>query len=163
MTSENVLVPWLDDAHAMEHALVQVFEAHFNQAAEQPVVAARLEEHIAATRRHELAIKGCIERLAHRPSVLKAGAGSILGTLQTLSTGILGDAVLRNFLADYAAQKYQIAFYKVVMAAAADMGDVTTLQTCQEILREEQDMAAWIEREIPTVVRDTLRQKAASR
>jgi ferritin-like metal-binding protein YciE len=162
MTNENVLVPWLDDAYAMENALLPIFETHAALSADQPVLQARLQEHVERTRQHGEAIKGCIERLAHRPSRLKVSAATLMGTIQTMSAAVLGDVVLRNFLADYAAQRYQIAFYKAVMAAAADLGDTQTLQTCQGILREEEEMVDWIERQIPEVVRESLRQKSAS-
>jgi ferritin-like metal-binding protein YciE len=147
----------------METAIVQIVEAHVAHAADQPLVSARLEEHLEQTRQHAMAIKGCIERLDHRASVVKAGVGSILGTLQAISTGILGDALLRNLLADYAAEKYEIGMYRALIAAASEMGDVETVEVCQRILREEEDMAGWIEEQLASVVHETLRQKTAAR
>lgn len=163
MSNQNLLVPWLNDAYAMENALIRILEAHAEQAASQPLVNARLTEHLEQTKRHALAIKGCVERLDHRTSALKAGAGSVLGTLQVLSTGVLGDALLRNFLADYAAEKYEIAYYRALIAAASEMGDVQTVEVCQGILREEEDMARWLEEQTETIVHETLRQKAGAR
>jgi ferritin-like metal-binding protein YciE len=159
---ENLLEPWLNYAYAMENAVIEVFELHHKQASEHPTLGVRLESHLDATKRHALAIKGCLERLNQRVSPLKAGTASLIGTLQAVATSLLGDPMLRNLLADYSAQKYQIGVYRALRAVATELGDVETAQVCQEILREEEDMARWLGELLPTVAVETLRQKAAS-
>lgn len=159
--TQNLLAPWLEHAHAMEIAVQEVFESHAKQATDSPLVSARLDEHLEATRGHVKIMKGDMERLGQRVSPLKSGAGSLMGSIQAIATGFLGDPVLRNLLADYSAQKYQIAFYRTLILVATEMGDVQTAETAQDILREEEAMADWIERQLPTVAAETLRQKSA--
>ncbi len=162
MSNPNLMVPWLNAAHAMEKAQLPILEAHARQAQDHPLIAARLEEHLEQTRNHVLAMEGCVGRLAHPTSTVKAHIGTLLGTLQVMSSGVLGDAVVRNFLAGYAAEKYEIGVYRALIALASEMGDAETAEVCQRILREEEDMARWIEEQIPTVVRETLRLRSAS-
>ncbi|MDX9971526.1 MAG: DUF892 family protein [FCB group bacterium] len=160
--AENLLEPWLNHAYAMESAVIEIFDLHHKQADEHPTLGSRLEAHRDATKRHALAIKGCLERLDQRVSPLKSGAGSIMGTLQAIATSLLGDPLLRNLMADYSSTKYQIAFYHVLLGVATEMGDRETARVCQEILGEEEDMARWIEGQLPTIAVETLRQRAAS-
>ena len=82
--------------------------------------------------------------------------------MQAITTGIFGDALVKNFLADYAAEKFEIASYKALITAASELGDVQTVEVCQDILREEEDMARWLEDNLNTVVWETLQQKASS-
>lgn len=159
--TQNLLAPWLEHAYAMESAVAEIYASHAKQAESHPVLSVRIEEYLDQTQRHALAIKGNVERLGQRVSPLKAGAGSLIGSIQAIAAGVLGDPLLRNLLADYAAQKYQVAFYRALIVAATELGDVQTAQTAQEILREEEEMALWLESQLPTVAIETLRQKAA--
>ena len=162
MPNENILVPWLNDAYAMESALIQILQSHAKQAEGHPLIAAKLEEHLEQTRNHALSIKGCVERHGHHTSGFKSGAGSLLGALQALATGIFGDALVKNLLADYSAEKFEIISYRALITAASDMGDQQTVEVCQGILVEEEQMARWIEDNLSAVVLETLQQKAAT-
>jgi ferritin-like metal-binding protein YciE len=63
MTDNNLIIGWLNDAHAMELGIVQVLERHAASAADYPQVQAGIQTHIEQTRQHAELVKGCVERL----------------------------------------------------------------------------------------------------
>ena len=95
MADRQLLVTWLNDAYAMEKALVPVLENHAKDASAYPEVEARDREHAEQTRRHAELIKGCLEQLGESPSTVKTTLGSLFGFLQAPATGIFG-MVLQN-------------------------------------------------------------------
>jgi ferritin-like metal-binding protein YciE/glucose/arabinose dehydrogenase len=156
--SKETLIAWLNDAYAMEQALIPVLENHAKDAKDFPDVAAADRRHLEETRRHAERVKGCIERLGETPSTAKSLLGQMLGAGQSVATGAFRDEVVKNFLSDYAAENFEIASYRALIAAARAVGDEETARTCEQILRDEERMAAWLTENLPRVVRETLRR-----
>jgi ferritin-like metal-binding protein YciE len=53
----------------------------------------------------------------------------------------------------------EIASYKVLIAAAEAAGDMQTARTCEQILKEEEAMARWMEEHLPTLTLDYLHRE----
>lgn len=79
-----------------------------------------------------------------------------MGKVQGLSTGAAADEVVKDGLADFAAENFEIASYTALIAAAEQLGDRETVATCNQILREEQEMARWLEQNLPATTRETV-------
>jgi len=161
MSHREQVTAWLKDAYSMEMGLVPVLENHAKDAKDHPQVQARLQQHAEETRRHADLVKGCIERQGENVSALKTAAGGLIGTMQSVATAPFKDDVVKNALADYAAENFEIACYKALIAAAQQVGDQQTAQVCQQILREDEAMAFWLDQNLPMVVQATIREKAA--
>ena len=71
----DVLIAWLRDAHAMETGLIPVLENHAKDAQSNPDASARIQQHIAETRRHAQLVEGCLKSLGSDTS----GTKDILG------------------------------------------------------------------------------------
>ncbi len=82
MTGKELLIAWLNDAHGMENALIQVLEHQVKDAREYPQVQPKLEQHLEQTRRHAQLVKECIEALGGKTSTVKAGMASLFGQMQ---------------------------------------------------------------------------------
>jgi ferritin-like metal-binding protein YciE len=78
--------------------------------------------------------------------------------MQALSTGPAKDEMLKNALADYAAENFEVASYTALIRAAQFLGDQETARVCQQILQEDQEMASWLQQNLPTLVQQTLLQ-----
>lgn len=161
MAHEKTYLTWLNNAHGMEHSLIQVLENHAKDAKEHPQVQARIEAHLEETRRHAELIKGCIERRGGNVSSLKSGLGKVMGTLQGMSTEFFKDELIKNALADYASENFEIASYTSLIAAAEELGDFETAEVCKQVLEEEKAMAQFLAEQIPTLTRQYLAQQAA--
>lgn len=156
MSSKDVVLSWLNDAHAMESALVQILEHQVKDAKDFPTVQSRLEQHLGETRRHAQMVQECVQNLGGSTSSVKSGFASLFGQMQALSTGAAQDEMVKNGLADYAAENFEVASYEALIAAATEIGDTQTASVCRQIMQEDQAMADWLQQNLPTVVTQTL-------
>jgi ferritin-like metal-binding protein YciE len=164
---KDLYVRWLNDAYSMEQSIIQVLENHVEDAKDQPQLQAKLQEHLEQTRRHAEVDKGCLERLGESPSTVKSGMANVMGTVQgmvqAMSTGMMAqDELVKNGIADYATEHFEIASYKALIVAAQDLGDQESVRTYQEILRDEEAMANWFNEHLPNIVQETIRRAATT-
>jgi ferritin-like metal-binding protein YciE len=158
MTGKDMLVAWLNDAHGMENALIQILEHQVKDAKDFPQVQAKLQQHLDQTHRHADLVKGCVESLGEKTSSMKSGMASLFGQMQALSTGAASDEMVKNALADFAAENFEVASYTALIYAARELGETQVASVCQQILQEDQAMADWIEQNLPTLAQQSLVQ-----
>jgi ferritin-like metal-binding protein YciE len=159
VVDRELLVSWLNDAYAMEHAMIPVLENHAKDAGDDAEARSRMELHVEQTRRHAELVEGCLERLGSSTSALKKGAASVLGTLQSVATGMFRDEAIKNALSDYATEHFEIAAYRALAEAARQAGEADIEEVCEEIRRDEEEMASWLEERIPTIVRQVAAER----
>lgn len=152
----ETLIGWLNDAYAMEKGLVQVLENHANDVKDRPEMYRMMAQHLEQTRMHAERVKDCVERLGGSISTVKTAMGSVSGFFQGRSTGASPDELVKNGLSDYAAEHFEIASYRALITAARLLGENQVVQVCESILRDEQEMASWLEKTLPTVVQEYL-------
>jgi ferritin-like metal-binding protein YciE len=160
MTRKDLVIAWLNDAHGMENALIPVLENHVKDAKDHPEVQTRLQQHLDQTRQHAQMVKDCVQALGGSTSVVKTGMASLFGQVQAVSTGAARDELVKNAITDYAAENFEIASYTALIKAAQELGDQQTAQVCQQILLQEQEMANWLQQNLPTMVQQCLLQTA---
>ncbi|CAN5545065.1 hypothetical protein BH24GEM3_BH24GEM3_06450 [soil metagenome] len=153
----DLLLAWLNDAYAMEKAQIPILENHAKDAKDYPNIRKKDLQHLEQTRRHAEMVKSCIERLGGKPSTSKKTLGTVIGNLGSVSTGPFEDELVKNFLSDYATENLEIASYRALITAAQELGDRETARICKQILRDEEEMARWLEDNLPMAVRETLR------
>lgn len=158
MTAKELFVAWLNDAHGMENALIEVLEHQIKDAKDSPPIQTKLQQHLDQTKRHAELVKGCVERLGSHTSAVKTGMSKLFGQMQALSTGPAHDEMMKNALADYAAENFEIASYTALIRAAQELGEQETANVCQQILRDEEEMAQWLHQQIPTLAQQSLLQ-----
>lgn len=163
MTGKDMLINWLNDAHGMETALIQVLEHQIKDAKDYPQVQTKLEQHLEQTRRHAQLVKGCVENMGGKTSTVKSGLASFFGQVQALSTATARDEMMKNVLNDYAAECFEIASYTSLIEASQALGEQQTAKVCQQILQDEEEMARWLHQNLPSIVQQTLREVAGSR
>jgi ferritin-like metal-binding protein YciE len=161
MIDRNTMIAWLNDSYAMENALMPILQNHAADASFDPASRERIELHLEQTRRHAELVRGCVERLGSTTSVTKTGLASLFGTLQSVTTAFFSDEVIKNGLSDYATEHFEIACYRALQAAAESMGDTHIAEVCGAILRDEEEMAHWLEMQIPKLVREVGSRKPA--
>lgn len=82
--------------------------------------------------------------------------GRLTGAMNSVVSGPFDDEVVKNSLSDYAAENLEIASYRAIIALARELGDRETALLCEQILWEEEEMAAWLEEHLPRSVRQTV-------
>ena len=158
MERNQPLISWLNDAYAMERSIIQVLENHAGDAKDHPDMQARLQQHLEETRRHAEQVKSCIERLGGSTSAIKTGMATVMGTVQGMSTALARDELVKNALHDYATEYFEMASYKSLIAAAQDIGDLETVNVCQQILQDEESIATFLDQQLPMITVETFRR-----
>jgi ferritin-like metal-binding protein YciE len=158
MEQHETILTWLNDALAMEESSENMLSSHAQDFNEYPEIQQQLQEHIEQTQEHARKIRERIEQLGGEVSGVKSMLGAFSGTLQGVGTGLAVDEPIKNLLADYTAEHFEIASYTSLIAGAEAAGDPDTAALCQEILAEEQTAAQMIEAKIPELTSTFIRQ-----
>jgi ferritin-like metal-binding protein YciE len=154
--THDLVIAWLRDAYAMEKALIPVLENHAKDAARHPQVRQRIEQHATETRHHAELVEQALRQLGEEPSTVKNILSRVIGAAQSVATGVFKDEEVKNALSDYAAENFEIASYRALIEAAQNLNRPELVQTFQQILREEEAMARFLEQNLSTTVRDAL-------
>lgn len=146
-------IAWLNDAYSTELALMPVLKNHAKDAADYPEIRDRDLQHLEETRHQAERLKKMITGLGGKVSTSKSLFGSMLGMGNSISTEFFQDEITKNFLQDYAAEHFEIASYKGLIETAKQIGEHQCIPVLEEILREEEAMARWIEEHLPLAIR----------
>jgi ferritin-like metal-binding protein YciE len=154
---KDTLVVWLKDAYAMEQGIVKSLERQVGQMDDMPEAQAKVREHLELTKTHAERVKECVEQLSDDVSHVKSGIANVLGAIEGISTVAANDKMLKNAMANYAIEYFEISAYMANAAAARELGYDDIAEVCDTIRSEEQDMADWIEEQLPILTRQELR------
>ena len=157
MTERELFISWLNDAYSTELAMMPVLENHAKDAQDYPEIHRRNLKHLAETRRQAEAVKQIIENLGGKVSTAKSITGKMSGLGQSISSEFFSDELMKNFLSDYAAENLEIASYKSLIATAKHIGEDQCVPVLEEILAEEESMAAWLKEHIPMATIESIK------
>lgn len=160
-TPEDNLMAWLRDAHAMETQAQQMLQGQAQRLEHYPELRAKVQEHREQSELQAEMVGRCIERRGGSASGLKEAGARFMGTMQALSGLFVSDEVMKGSLASYTFEHFEIASYRSLVAAAERVGDLETKKVCEEILRQEEAMAAWLAEHLPAVTRQYLERDAS--
>ena len=76
---------------------------------------------------------------------MKSALSALFGQVQSVSTGLFSDELMKNALSDYAAEQFEIACYRSLVVAAEELGDARVAALCRANLQEDEAMARWLE------------------
>jgi ferritin-like metal-binding protein YciE len=159
------LIAWLDDAHAMESGLIPILQnhaAHFGD--RMPAAARRIQQHVVETQQHVQRLQDCLRLLNATPSGVKSTLSSLIGSVEGTTTAIFRDQLVKNALADYASEQFEVGCYTALVSAAAQLGYREIVELCRLNLEEDSQMAAWVLQQLPAVVsRDAIDPAAHAR
>ncbi len=137
----------------MEVSNIEILEGHIKDMGEYPEIQERLKQHLGETRQHAARIKSCIEAIGAKISRSKVGFGKVLGMLQGRSSSIFHDEVVKDVLSESAAEHFEVASYKSLIAAAERLGETQIVDACRQNLQEDMAMANWVDDQVPNLTR----------
>lgn len=159
MATKDTLLQWLRDAHSMESAIAETLGQHLDAAKNETELAEKIRDHLVKTQLHAKAMEKAVARLGGKVSGVKSKLATILGAVQGAADDLASDWMVRNAIAEYATEYFEIASYKAIIAAAEEAGDQETVNVCLDIIKEEEEMAAWLESELPELVAEFMRRE----
>jgi ferritin-like metal-binding protein YciE len=159
------LVQYLNEALAKERELETALQLHIGMTPKAPYKK-RLQQHLRETKSHAKQVERRIKRLGGSSTaqaaqqtvstVVGKGRATLKGQLDAVRGATpLGpveqEAMLKNARQEYMEEAAEIATYKTVLAFAEKVGDRETAKLARGILREEERMASFLERQITTL------------
>lgn len=162
MKTKDELIDWLRDAYAMERAL----EISLKKQSENDELSATLRSqarlHLEETRAHAEAVKACLEKLGTDTSAIKTGMAQMGEAVKGLGTKFAQDERIKDLLAAYASEHFEIACYRALQAAAEVANEPAIVAVCEMIIPDEERMADWLEANLPLVVKEYLAETEAA-
>jgi Uncharacterized protein conserved in bacteria len=151
MTQREQLIAWLGDAHAMEVGIVTTLEKHIADAEGLPKVRAALKKHLTETKKHATAVKQALKSLDAGHPVIREGVSKVVNAVAGIGTSLVKDTPVKNAIADFATEHFEIACYTSLAQTADAVGEKKIAATCRAILKEEQAMAKTLEAQFKDV------------
>ena len=158
----DTLRTWLKDAYAMEQAIVEILEKQIPQFDDMPDAQMKIRQHLELTRTQADRVRGCVEQLGDDVSHVKSGIANVLGAVQGMSTVMANDKTVKDAMAEYAIEHFEISSYMAIVAACREMGHEDIASICEGIIEEEMEMADWLRMQLPMVVRQHMFMKMQS-
>src|SRR5215216_5264693 len=168
------LVQFLNEAHAKEAELEADLTAHISLTQKAPYKK-RLQQHLKETKDHKRRVAQRIKQLGGQASsgVRAPGVPSAIGELAGKGVaavkgqmGMARAAVteqaethLRNAREELREEYVEIGTYTAIEALANEVGDKDTARLARDIRREEQKTADYLERLIPQLIKDLVRNE----
>ena len=146
-TSEtrSLFVTGLKNAHAMENQALSIMKPQVSRIENYPEVAARLEQHIRETEGQIKRLEEVLDSLSEDRSALKDMALSVTGSMAAMGHSVAGDEIIKNSLANFAFENYEIAAYKSLITIAELGGFPSLAPALKSNLDEEITMARWLD------------------
>jgi ferritin-like metal-binding protein YciE len=161
--SEQKIVQYLNEAHALEQSLTQVLRSQIAMTPEGSYRAG-LEKHLRETEKHAERVRARVGELESAGNPFLAGlafvedaVGQMLALwkapLDMMRGTSVEEKVLKNAKDSCAAEALEIATYTALEELAKAAGDEVTAQLAASIRADEERMLARITRELPKLAR----------
>jgi ferritin-like metal-binding protein YciE len=180
-TRDTKLIQYLNEAYGKEKELETSLEAHIGMTTRVPY-RKRLQQHLSETKRHARELERRIKRLGGVPEVVTlpgpdaisqgASAAVELGSralaaakapLQAIRGTGEQEKMLKNAKSEYSDEHDEIATYSAIEVLANALGDTDTSKLARAIRREEERMAAFLQRLIPALTKAVVQEEVPAR
>lgn len=151
----------LRNQHAVEHQAIELLERQIGRLENYPEMEARMRQHLEESREQARRIEELLSGLGSSHSSLKDTAMSLVGNLLAIGHTPAGDEVIKNTLANFAFEHYEIAGYKSLLALADAVGHGSAKAALMTSLKEEEVMALWIDSHISATALRFVERSAA--
>lgn len=165
---DALLVQYLNEANSKEKELVTALTAHIgmSEMADRKPYKKKLQEHLRETKNHSKALERRIKKLGGPGSVAESAVaavaktvGNVRGQAVSAAKGPLhmvrgtsaDEKLLKNAKTEYWNEHEEIATYMAIETLAEAVGDKETAKLARDIRRDEEKMARYLERLIPTL------------
>ncbi len=177
------LIQYLNEAYGKEKELETALQAHIGMTTKAPYKK-RLQEHLKETKAQAKGLERRIKQLggkAERVSAVPDGAPDVVSGAATTVASVASkaaaaasgplhmvrgtgeaDKMLHNAKTEYHDEHQEIANYFAIETLAEQVGDKDTLKLAREYRRQEERMANFLEKQIPVLTKEVVRQEIPS-
>ena len=153
-----MLIAWLNDAHAMESRSLPMLRRQVTDTRHNGETRLRLESHVRETEQHADRVGQALRALGSAPSVVPTAGEAVVVLAKGITARVFSDPLVKNVIADLAAEQFEVAAYTALIAAAEHAGEAEVARLCRLNRGEDEAMAEWLDAQIPIVIAETLKQ-----
>ncbi len=178
-TRELKLIQYLNEAYGKERELETALQAHIKMTT-RDAYKKRLQAHLKETKGHARDVKARIRKLGGKaeenqvdvpgPGVVKdvaSTATAVAGKAAALAQGPLHalrgtseqEKLLKNAKTEYANEAEEIATYTAIEALAESLADAETAKLARAIRRDEERMATYLQKLIPSLTKAVVQEE----
>jgi ferritin-like metal-binding protein YciE len=157
----DTLIVGLRNAYALEGQALSTMENVRSRLEHYPEFQSAVALHIQETEQQQRSVEQLLGRFGEEPSTLKEAAMKLAGNLQSMMHGMASDEVLKNLFALYAFEHFEIATYTSLIAMADDCGETEVVQTCRQILTQEEAAGQKLQQLLVPVTKAYIQREAA--
>ena len=163
------LVQYLTEAYGKEKQLETALQAHIGMTT-RPPYKKRLQQHLRETKDHSRQVERRIKQLgASVPDITvdaSTAISSVFGKALAMAQGPVhalrgtseDEKLLKNAKDEFVEEAAEIAAYSAIETLAEEVGDKETAKLARSIRRDEERMASFLQRQIPTLTKAVVRQ-----
>lgn len=163
---EAKLSQYLIEAYGKEKELEVALDAHIGMTTRAPYKK-RLKEHLRETKSHAKQLERRIKKIDGNATATIAKATSQANKLLASAKGPLHairgnsetEKMLKNAKTEYFQEHEEIATYTAIETLATELHDEETAKMARSILREEERMAKFLEKQIPVLTRQMVKDE----
>ncbi|HKF79482.1 MAG TPA: DUF892 family protein [Thermoleophilaceae bacterium] len=172
---DTKLIQYLNEAYGKEKELETALQAHIAMTTRTPYKR-RLQDHLKETKGHARGLERRIKQLGGKAEVVPApgpvadAAGAVTSAASKAVSAAKGplhmlrgtgeqEKMLKNAKTEYSEEHEEIATYSAIETLADAVGDSETAKLARGIRREEERMARFLERQIPTLTKAVTREE----
>ena len=147
-TALKIYTTGLRNQHAVENQAIELLERQIGRLGDYPAMRERMQQHLEESREQARRIDELLAALDTSASTIKDTAMSFVGNLAAMMHAPASDEVVKNSLANYAFEHYEIAGYRALLALAEEFQHGSAVRLLTQSLREEEAMAQWIDQHL---------------
>ncbi|MFZ1108440.1 MAG: ferritin-like domain-containing protein [Rhodomicrobium sp.] len=159
--ANSVFVTGLKNAHALENQALELMNRQVERIENYPEIKAKLEQHIQETHKQIERLETILGQLGESRSVLKDNLLSLTGNMAAVAHAATQDEIIKNSIANFAFENFEIASYKSLIQLAGETGHRDAAQPLHDTLREEEEMAQWLDGHLAGVTHTYLERYVA--
>ena len=158
------LIQWLNEAYGKEKQLETALALHI-QLAEPATYKKRLQQHLKETKQHGKLVERRLKKLGGSGVTGKVnelasrGVAAAKGPLHAIRGTGEAEKQLKNAKTEYSEEHEEIATYLAIETLATALGDTETAKVAKTIRREEERMAAFLEKQIPLLTKEVVKEE----
>jgi ferritin-like metal-binding protein YciE len=152
-TVRDVYITGLRNQHAVENQAIELLERQVGRLQNYPEMEDRMRQHILESREQAQRLETLLAGLSTSHSTVKDTVMSLVGNLAAMMHAPAQDEVMKNTLANFAFEHYEIASYKSLLTLADLAGHAAGQTALRQSLAEEESMARWIDEHLASTVK----------
>lgn len=151
--AKSIYVQGLRNQHAVENQAIELLERQIGRLENYPAMVDRMRQHLQESREQARRLEDLLSQLGTSESSMKDTMMSFMGNMMAIGHTAAPDEVIKNTMANYAFEHYEIAAYKSLLTLADITAHSAGTGALKQSLSEEEAMAHWIDQHIDETTR----------